>query len=164
MIGRQSIVVMMCLVAACAGESGVAQPERWTSETLQPGMIISFPQGYEGDGYRCGIDACYFNKSRADSAIKFNFPVSGMTGYTPARFDELPGEYMYPHRELIETESGLSSALYFVLEDEHEFPQSFGVLLIEEHDGSGFREVVWVTFDAVELNRTKDILRSIDYE
>jgi hypothetical protein len=163
MFSRLPIVALLFCLAACA-DTGPSQPEVWTSETLQPGMLISFPRGFEGDGYRCGIDACYFDKSRSDGAITFSFPVSGMTGYTPAQFATLPVEYLYPHRDLVETQSGLSAAFYYVLENEHEFPQSFGVFVVETRDGSGFREVVWVRFDAAQFARTNDVLRTVDYE
>jgi hypothetical protein len=159
-----TIVVLLFLIPACSGETYVAGPAQWASDTLQPGMVMSFPQGFAGDGYRCGIDACYFSKYSLDNTISFNFPVSGMTGHTPAQFTELPAQYLYPHRELIETRSGLSSALYFVLEDEHGSPQSSGAFLIEERDGSGFREVVWVSFDSQQQSLVREILRSIDYE
>ena len=162
---RYSLVVPILLVVACARESHVSEPLPWTVETLQPGMTISVPPGYEGEGYRCGIDTCSFHKRRTDGAITLGFTWGAMTGYTPARVAELPASFgRNPHRVLIETESGLAGALYYILESEYVGIQSNGQFIVEEQDGSGYWEVISVTFDSEELSRVQDILKTIHYQ
>jgi len=153
------------MMACSRDDPGSVSPQpEWVPEELQPGMMIAFPRGYEGDGYRCGIDACYFHKQRPDHAADFGFPVSGMTGYHPAEFAVLPDNFQYKYRELIETVSGLEGAIYFTPEDENEFDWSLATFVVEAPEDLNYREVIWVTYKASHHANVRAILRTIDHE
>jgi hypothetical protein len=159
----------LCLILTFGGCSGdQAEPlspqDLWIQERLQPGLLISFPSSYEGEGYRCGIDACYFDKKRPDHSVLFGFPVMGMTGYDPAEFDVLPGTFQYRYRELIETRAGLEGALYFTPQDEHEFDWSLGTFVVKAPDGPGYREVLWVTYKPSHHGEVREVLETVQYE
>ena len=138
-------------------------PPPWTEEKLQSGMSISFPPGYEGDGFWCWVDACYFEKFRTDGTVKFNFAIGEMTGNRPAEFEELPPQFRYLHRELITTNDGLKGALYYTEAFEHECEESVGTFLIEKHETKGYHEVVWVKYDYSLRSHVCEVLRSIKY-
>lgn len=159
------ISIFLLLVMACSERvlEPSDQPSPWKEETLLPGMTICFPRGYEGEGFLCGFDACYFEKSRTDGCVHFNFALGPMTGNVPAEFEELPDLFCYPHRELIATESGLEGALYYALESENKCIKSVGTFLIEKNGASGFHEVVWVMYNDSCYSQVCDVLRTIKY-
>lgn len=159
------IPMFMLLGIACSERAfdPSDQPSPLKEETLLPGMTICFPRGYEGDGFWCGFDACYFDKSRTDGHIHFYFALGPMTGNVPAEFEELPNLFRYPHRELITTESGLEGALYYALEAENRCVKGGGTFLIEKNGSSGFHEVVWVLYEDSCHAHVCDVLRSINY-
>ena len=139
------------------------QQTTWKAETLQPEMTIAFPGVYEGDGFWCGFDACYFEKSRTDGSVQFSFALGPMTGNDPAEFDELPDLFCYPHRELITTDEGLKGALYYALESENPCVKSVGTFLIAKRDLSGYHQVIGVIYDHSQHAHVCDLLRTIKY-
>jgi hypothetical protein len=159
------IPIFLLLVIACSEHVSEPShhPSPWKEETLLPGMTISFPRGYEGPGFWCGFDACYFGKSRSDGCVHFNFALGPMTGNVPAEFDELPDLFRHPHRELITTDCGLEGALYYALESENKCVKSVGTFFIEKYGTSGFHEVVWVMYDDSCHVHVCDVLRTIKY-
>ncbi len=160
------ILLFSMLIVACSDNISSppdAQTAPWAEEKLQPGMAIAFPSGYEGAGYGCMVDACYFEKWRSDGSVRFNFPMGEMTGNRPAEFEELPEKYHYLHRELITTNDGLKGALYYTAEHEHGCKWSMGTFIIEKQGTKSFHEVVWATYDYSWHAHVCDVLGSIKY-
>lgn len=158
-------VLAMALLGCSEEADQPATPqENWSAERLQPGFLISFTSDYVGNGYRCGIDACYFDKQTQDHSISFNFPVYGMTGHVAAEFDELPEAFLYKYRELIRTKAGLEGALYFTPQDENDVDWSSGAFVVEKPDTPGYREVLWIIYKQPRHDEVRRVLETVELE
>jgi len=161
---KQYLLILALLsVIGCVDDQDPVQPTVWSSQSLHSGLQISFPEGYEGKGLWCGMDACWFYKNRADDLAIFHIPAFGMTGGLPEHFDTLPTQYLYPDAQIMTTDSGLQAAFYSERDGGPFGDICRGTFFVAENDGSGFVEAVRVSFAPAWRNQVLAVLQTIAY-